>query len=70
MEHAISKKQVEEMKGLEKQLKSRQITQSSFAMKQRDLEKWVTAERKELKQKREKVKDTCTDIAAYLLKLE
>lgn len=38
--------------------------------KTKGIEKWVTAEKNEIKQKRAKVKDTCMDIASYLGKIE
>ena len=70
METAISKRCAQEKKQLQKQLKNKQITQKVFSSKQRDIEKWVSHEKHEIRQKRAKVQDTCGDIGAYLQKIE
>lgn len=41
-----------------------------YQEKAKGIEKWVTAEKNEIKQKRAKVKDTCTDIGSYLAKID
>lgn len=48
----------------------RAISPTTFKKKSRDLEKWVTGERKEIEEKRAKVKDTYAEIGQYMKKLE
>lgn len=69
MEASVSKRRAEEQRRLQKQLDSRQISNRVYQQKTRDIERWVSAERKEIKAKRAKVQDTCGDIASYLQRI-
>ena len=70
IEHAVAKKSDKEKLQLKKQLDQRKISPRTFKKKSLELEKWVTAERAEISQKRAKVRDTCTDIGHFMKKLE
>lgn len=70
IEVAVAKKSENQKKALKKQLERKKISQSTFTKKQRELEKWVTAERREINEKRRKVKDTCQEIGGFMAKIE
>ena len=46
------------------------ISPNTFKRKSRDLERWVSTENHEIKQKRAKVQDTAAEIGQYLQRLE
>jgi hypothetical protein len=52
IEVAVAKKSENQKKALKKQLERKKISQSTFTKKQGELEKWVTAERREINEKR------------------
>lgn len=70
MEAAIAKRCTEEKRELSKQLQTKKISNKAYMQKQKDLERWVSSEKQEIKQKRAKVRDTCTEIGMYLKKIE
>jgi len=55
MEQAVAKRSEVERKQLQQQLDSKAISASTFKQKQRDIEKWVSQERREISDKRSKV---------------
>jgi len=46
------------------------ISPKTFRQKSKELETWVSGERKEITSKRKKVQDTCGEIATFLNKLD
>ena len=70
IEVAVVRKQDKEKKQLQTQLQNGRISPKTFHRKSRDLEKWVSGEKKEISQKRKKVQDTCSEIGTFLRKLD
>ena len=70
MEAAVTKRCAAEKKQLQKQLDKRQISQKTFQLKAKEIEKWVTAEKRDIKAKRAKVQDTCGDLNTMLKRIQ
>ena len=70
IEGAVATKSEQEKKQLQRQLESKKISPRAFRQKSKDLERWVSNERKEIGQKRLKVQDTCGEISQFMSKLE